>query len=183
MFAYAAAHQIGLRLDGSKIWVRRPAARRAFVSGKKKQNTIKFTKVSDERGRTLWDGTFRPGRLHDHTALQTDGIDALLAQYPDVQAEMDAGYQGLRRDHPAQVRTPPNKPAKDAPPDVTAAYEQARHAQSSQRICVEGLACGVVVPDDGGQGQDALQDPDDHAGGGVAAVLFQVELALEGGER
>ena len=51
-------------------------------------NTIKFTKVSDERGRTLWDGTFRPGRQHDQTALQTDGIGNLLEQFPDVTCEM-----------------------------------------------------------------------------------------------
>jgi dipeptidyl aminopeptidase/acylaminoacyl peptidase len=36
------------------------------------------------------------------------------------------------------------------------------------------------VPDGGGQGEDALQDADYHAAGGVAAVLFQVELAFEG---
>jgi hypothetical protein len=35
------------------------------------------------------------------------------------------------------------------------------------------------VPDRCGQGEDALQDPDYHAAGGVAAVLFQVELALK----
>ena len=60
VFAYAAACGIKLRLDGSEIQVRRPKAgrpgRRAFVSGKKKQNTIKFTKVSDGQGRTVWDG-------------------------------------------------------------------------------------------------------------------------------
>jgi hypothetical protein len=38
----------------------------------------------------------------------------------------------------------------------------------------------VVVPDRRGQGKDALQDPDEDSGGGVAAVAFQVELALEG---
>jgi len=38
----------------------------------------------------------------------------------------------------------------------------------------------VVVPDGGGQGQDGLQDADPHSGGGVPAVLFEVELALEG---
>jgi hypothetical protein len=107
------------------------------VSGKKKQNTIKFTKVSDARGRTIWDGAFRPGRMHDQTAVKTDGIDALLQQHPDVRWEMDSGYQGLRRDHPGQVSTPPKKPAKDAPPEAAAAYQQARHAQSSRRICVE----------------------------------------------
>jgi DDE superfamily endonuclease/Helix-turn-helix of DDE superfamily endonuclease len=146
VFAYAAAHGVRLRLDGSEIQVRRPKAgrpgRRAFVSGKKKQNTIKFTKVSDGRGRTLADVAFRPGRMHDQTALQTDGIDSLLEQFPDVQAEMDAGYRGLHRDHPAQVSVPPKKPAKDAPPEVTRAWDQARHAQSSARICVEHAIAG-----------------------------------------
>jgi len=118
VFAYAAACGIRLRLDGREIQVRRPKAgrpgRRAFVSGKKKQNTIKFTKVSDERGRTLADVTFRPGKMHDQTALQTDGIDDLLEQFPGAQAEMDAGYRGLHRDHPDQVSVPPSKPGKGA---------------------------------------------------------------------
>nr|WP_201778025.1 transposase family protein [Jiangella alkaliphila] len=47
VFAYAAHHGVTLRIDGSEIQVRRPRAnrpgRRAFVSGKKRQNTIKFT--------------------------------------------------------------------------------------------------------------------------------------------
>jgi hypothetical protein len=141
VFAYAAAHGVTLRIDGSEIQVRRPPARRpgrrAFVSGKKKMNTIKFTKICDQRGRTLWDGTFRPGRQHDQTALQTDGIDDLFQQFPGVQAEMDAGYRGLHRDHPGQVSVPPGKPAKDAPPQAVQAWEQARHTQSSTRICVE----------------------------------------------
>ena len=107
------------------------------MSGKKKQNTIKFTKVCDQRGRTLGDVTFRPGRMHDQTALQTDGIDDLLEQFPDVGCEMDAGYRGLHRDHPGQVSVPPKKPGKDAAPEVTGAWDQARHAQSSRRICVE----------------------------------------------
>jgi hypothetical protein len=141
VFAYSAAHGITLRIDGSEIQVRRPPAhrpgRRAFVSGKKKMNTIKFTKICDQDGRTLWDGTFRPGRCHDQTALQTDGIDDLLRRFPDVRCEMDAGYRGLHRDHPGQVSVPPKKPAKDAAPEVIQAWEQARHAQSSTRICVE----------------------------------------------
>jgi hypothetical protein len=48
-----------------------------------------------------------------------------------------SGYGGVRRDHPAQVSIPPRRPAKDAPAGVAAAWEQARHAQSSARICVE----------------------------------------------
>ena len=141
VFACAAACGIKLRIDRSEIQVRRPPprrpGRRAFVSGKKKMNTVKFTKICDEAGRTLWDGTFRPGRQHDQTALQTDGIDDLPDQFPGAEAEMDAGYRGLHRDHPGQVSVPPKKPAKDAAPEAAEAYEQARHGQSSQRICVE----------------------------------------------
>jgi hypothetical protein len=36
------------------------------------------------------------------------------------------------------------------------------------------------VPDRSGEGQDALQDPDDDPSRGAAAVAFQVELGFEG---
>jgi hypothetical protein len=141
VFAYAAAEGVRLRIDGTEVQVRRPPAgrpgRRAFVSGKKKQNTGKATAVSDRAGRLLWLGAFRPGRMHDVTALRTEGIEDLLGQHPDVQAEVDTGYQGLARDFPGQVSAPPKKPGKDAPPEETARWEQQRHQQSSRRICVE----------------------------------------------
>ena len=44
----------------------------------------------------------------------------------------------------------------------------------------DGLPGSVVVPDRSSQGEDALQDADDHPGGGVAAVTFEMELAFEG---
>src|SRR6266511_2416006 len=53
VFAYAAAHGIELRIDGTETQVRRPRAnrpgRRAFVSGKRKQNTIRTTTIGDGR--------------------------------------------------------------------------------------------------------------------------------------
>ena len=141
VFAYAASEGVKLRIDGTEVQVRRPPAgrpgRRAFVSGKKKQNTIKATVVSDGDGRLLWLGAFRPGRMHDVTALRTDGIENLLRRHPDVQAEADAGYHGLARDFPGQVSAPPKKPGKSASPEEKASWEQQRHQQSSQRICVE----------------------------------------------
>jgi DDE superfamily endonuclease len=141
VFAYADAHGVELRIDGTEVQVRRPKAnrpgRRAFVSGKKKQNTIKPTAISDERGRLLWCGATRPGRMHDVTALRTEGIEDLLRQYPNVRARVDSGYQGLARDFPDQVSAPPKKPAKTATDTERAEYETARHTQSSQRICVE----------------------------------------------
>src|SRR6266498_491179 len=44
----------------------------------------------------------------------------------------------------------------------------------------DGLSGTPVVPDRGGQGEDALQDSDGDAGDGSSAVLFEVELAFEG---
>jgi hypothetical protein len=141
VFAYASAHGAGLRIDGTEVQVRRPRAnkpgRRAFVSGKKKMNTKKATVVTDEQGRTLWAGAFRPGRMHDQTAVRTDGIADLFTQFPEVRAKVDAGYRGLAKEFPDQVQAPPLKPGKDAPPEEVAAYDAQRHRQSSQRICVE----------------------------------------------
>jgi DDE superfamily endonuclease len=141
VFAYAAAQGIQLRLDGTETQVRRPQAnrcgRRAFVSGKRKQNTIKATTISDQAGRTLWVGAVRPGRMHDQTAVKTEGIDDLLRQHPKVRVVVDAGYRGLAKAFGGQVHAPPPKPAKDAPPEQTAAWQQAHKQQSSERICVE----------------------------------------------
>ena len=141
LFAYAAARGVTIRLDGTEVQVRRPRAgkpgRRAFVSGKKKQNTKKATVATDGKGRTLWAGAFRPGRMHDQTAVRTEGIADLLERFPQVKAKVDAGYRGLAKEFPGQVQAPPLKPKKDATPEETAAYEEQRHQQSSERICVE----------------------------------------------
>ena len=139
LFAYAAARGVTLRMDGTEVQVRRPRAgkpgRRAFVSGKKKQNTMKATVATDEKGRTLWAGAFRPGRMHDQTALRTEGIAGLYEQFPQVKTKNDAGYRGLARQFPDQAEVPPLKPKKDAGPEETAACEEKRHRQSSERIC------------------------------------------------
>src|SRR6202035_1045656 len=86
---------VELRIEGTEVQVRRPRAnkpgRRAFVSGKKKQNTKRATVVTDGEGRTLWAGAFRPGRMHDQTAVRTEGIADLIKQCHNVQAKHDAG--------------------------------------------------------------------------------------------
>lgn len=141
VFAYAQAEGVSLRVDGSEIQVRRPPAgrpgRRAFVSGKKKQNTITFTLITGPTGRTLWAGNIRPGRVHDQTAIKTEGIDELLRLYPTVKLEVDAGYRGLARDHPDQVTCPPHKPGITATEEEVTDWRAARKTQSSSRICVE----------------------------------------------
>jgi DDE superfamily endonuclease/Helix-turn-helix of DDE superfamily endonuclease len=139
--AYAAVEGVTLRLDATEIRVGRPRAgrggRKAFVSGKLKQNTIKTTLAADEHGTTLWCGATRPGRMHDITTLRVEGIDTLLQQYPQVKALVDAGYQGLARDHPDQITAPPLKLRPGALPERQVVWETKRKAQSSQRIPVE----------------------------------------------
>ncbi|MFE6760249.1 transposase family protein [Streptomyces sp. NPDC057684] len=84
VFAHAEAEDVELRLDGAETQVRRPRAcrpgRRPFVSGKRRQNTIKTTTFSDGQGRLLLSAVVRPGRMHDQTALRTEGT---AEQLPD----------------------------------------------------------------------------------------------------
>jgi hypothetical protein len=93
--------------------VRRPHAgrpgRRAFVSGKRRQNTVKTTTISDGQDRTLWSGAQRPGRMHDQTSVRTEGIAEQFHQHPGVRAEVDDGYHGLANEFPDQVSAPPRK--------------------------------------------------------------------------
>ncbi|WP_260859893.1 transposase family protein [Streptomyces cupreus] len=93
MFAYAAAENVTLRIDGTETQVRRPQGalprQRAFISGKRKQNTIT---ISDGQGRTPWSGAIRPGGMHDQTAVRTEGIAEQFRQHPTV----SRGGRGLQ---------------------------------------------------------------------------------------
>ncbi|MET9135006.1 transposase family protein [Streptomyces antibioticus] len=141
LFAYADAESVKLRIDGTEVQVRRPRAgrpgRKAFVSGKKKQNTVKTTTFSDGQGRTLFSGVVRPGRMHDQTAVRTEGIAEQFRHHPEVKAEADEGYRGLANEFPGQVSAPPKKPKDDAPLGEHHAWREQRRRQSSARICVE----------------------------------------------
>ncbi|MBX9362101.1 transposase family protein [Streptomyces sp. WAC04114] len=143
VFAYAAAENVTLRIDGTETQVRRPQAhrpgRRAFISGKRKQNTIKTTTISDHQGRTLWSGAARPGRMHDQTAVRTEGIAEQFHQHPTVEAEVDEGYRGLGNEFPDQISAPPRKPKDidNAPLTERFGWREMRRRQSSRRICVE----------------------------------------------
>ncbi len=110
VFAYAEAENVTLRIDGTETQVRRPKAgrpgRAAFVSGKRKQTTIKTTTISDGQGRTLCCGAVRRGRMHDQTAMRTEGIAEQFRLYPCVRAEVDEGYRGLANEFPNQVSAP-----------------------------------------------------------------------------
>jgi len=141
VFAYAEAEGVELRMDGAETQVRRPQAgrpgRRAFVSGKRRQNTVKTTTFSDGQGRMLLSGAVRPGRMHDQTALRTEGIAEQFRTRPTVKARVDSGYQGLAKEFPDQVSAPPKKPADEACDGEKYAWQEARRRQSSARICVE----------------------------------------------
>ncbi|MGW1354298.1 transposase family protein [Streptomyces sp. NPDC002409] len=141
VFAYARAEGVELRLDATGIQVRRPPAnrggRRAFVPGKKKQNTMKTTVIADRRDRTSWTDALRPGRMHDATAARNEGVDICFQYFPDVEVLLDVGYPGLSHDHRGQAITPPRKPRPGALPGRVEQWEHDRHRHSSDRITVE----------------------------------------------
>ncbi|MFD9787577.1 transposase family protein [[Kitasatospora] papulosa] len=141
VLAYAQAEVIELRLDATEVQVCRPpvgrGGRRAFVSGKNEQNTMKATVVAGHEGRTLWTDALRPGRMHDVTAARNEGISTCFQHFCDVQVLWDDGYLGLRRDHPGQAVTPPRKGNKINPPEILEARLRGRHRHSSKRITVE----------------------------------------------
>ncbi|MFI1226890.1 MULTISPECIES: transposase family protein [unclassified Streptomyces] len=141
VFAYAEAEGVELRLDGAETQVRRPQAgrpgRRAFASGKRRQNTIKTTTFSDGQGRMLLSGVVRPGRMHDQTAVRSEGIAEQFRHRPRVKAKVDSGYMGLAKEFPRQVIAPPKKPKDDVCDGDQYAWREARRRQSSARICVE----------------------------------------------
>ncbi|XER99889.1 hypothetical protein HEP87_01830 [Streptomyces sp. S1D4-11] len=68
---------------------------------------MKTTTVSDEQGRPLWSGADRPGRMHDQTAMRTEGITEQFRQRPAVKAVVDDGYRGLANEFPGQVSARP----------------------------------------------------------------------------
>lgn len=141
VFAYAEAEGVEMRLDGAETQVRRPQAgrpgRREFVSGKRRQNTIKTTTFSDSQGRMLLSGVVRPGRMHDQTAVRTEGIAEQFRNRPGVKAKVDSGYAGLAKEFPGQVSAPPKKPKDEACDGDKYAWRETRRRQSSDRICVE----------------------------------------------
>ncbi|MFF3957137.1 transposase family protein [Streptomyces sp. NPDC001890] len=154
VFAYAEAEAVTLRVDGTETQVRRPPANRpgrsAFISGKRRQNTIKTTTISDHQGRTLWSGAERPGRMHDQTALRTEGLAEQLRYRLRVKAEVDEGYRGLaneifptrsrrrrgnrkprRRTAEREVRMARNAPPPVLPPDLRRARRRRTQAVAS----------------------------------------------------
>ncbi|MFJ1843513.1 MULTISPECIES: transposase family protein [unclassified Streptomyces] len=141
LFAQAVAENIELRVDGTETQVRRPQAhrpgRKTFVSGKKKQNTMKTTSFSDGQGRTLFSGVVRPGRMHDRTAVRTEGIAEQFRLRPQVKATADDGYRRLAGEFPDQISAPPKKPGEDADDGEHRAWREAKRRQSSARICIE----------------------------------------------
>jgi hypothetical protein len=126
--------------------VRRPAAGRKdrdkFVSGKTKQNAVKFMVLTDAEGRVLFCSPARPGSCADITQARQLGLVELLVDSPFMEILADAGYQGMGAQTGGRVVTPPHRKfKKNAPAWYEERHEQQRKAHSSRRIRVEhGIA-------------------------------------------
>ncbi|MFD7889028.1 IS5/IS1182 family transposase, partial [Streptomyces albidoflavus] len=98
LFAYADAEGVRLRIDGTEVRVRRPRAgrpgRKAFVSGKEKQSTIKTTTFSDGQGRTLLSGVVPPRPPHEPSTGGPPGVAEHCPAVTQVQNKVDQGGSG-----------------------------------------------------------------------------------------
>ncbi|MFF5808928.1 transposase family protein [Streptomyces sp. NPDC012746] len=136
-----ASGQTGI-IDGTEVRVRRPAVgrkdREKFISGKNKQNAVKFMVVTNAGGRLLFCSPAQPASCADITHARQLGLVRLLADGPVVEILADAGYQGLGAQTGGQVDTPPHRKFRKDVPDW---YEEMRKTHSSRRIRVEhGIA-------------------------------------------
>ncbi|MFF5015138.1 transposase family protein [Streptomyces sp. NPDC001165] len=142
VFAHAEAAGIRLPIDGAETQVRRPKAgrpgRRAGLRLRQEEAEHHQDHHHQRRpGRLLWSGADRPGRMHDQTAMRTEGIAEQFRLHPKVTGEVDEGYRGLANEFPDQISAPPKKPKGGAPLGEQYAWREMRRRQSSERICVE----------------------------------------------
>jgi hypothetical protein len=140
VFAYAQTQSVELRLDGTETQVRRPqakrAGRRAFISGKKKQNAIKATTHLRRAGPHAV-GRGPSGRVGCMARPRSRPRDrGAVAPAPQRHRRGRCRLSGAKA-FGGQVHAPPHKPNKDAPAEELAAWQAARKQQSSERICVE----------------------------------------------
>jgi DDE superfamily endonuclease len=124
--------------DG-RLAARRPdgrAARRSSPTSTSRTPT-KPTTFSAGKSRTLFSALARPGRMHDQTAVRTEGIAKQQRCRPGVRLHVDEGYRGPANQFPDKVTAPPRKPKADAPSGEQHARRYDCRRQSSDPICVE----------------------------------------------
>ncbi|MFI5816775.1 transposase family protein [Streptomyces sp. NPDC051643] len=85
----------------------------------------------------LLSGAVRPGRMHDQTALRTEGAAEQFRTRPAIKARVDSGYQGLAEEFPTRSAHRRRSLADEACDGNRYAWQEARRRQSSARICVE----------------------------------------------
>jgi len=141
VFAYAAAHRVQLRIDGTETQVRRPranrAGRRAFVSGRRSR-----TPSRPPPSPTATAGPCGPGRC-DRAACTTRprstprASRTCCAGIPWSRPRLMPAIGAWPRRSPIGSTPRPPTQASMPQPKQIAGYELARKQQSSRRICVE----------------------------------------------
>ncbi|WP_406295948.1 transposase family protein [Streptomyces sp. NBC_00624] len=106
------------------------------MSGEMRQNTKRATVITDGQGRTLWTGSLRPGRMHDQTAVKTEGIEPSSSNThrsrPRWIPDTEAGPNGFPTRPGAAEEAHQAHVGREG-----TVWEEARKKQSSERICVE----------------------------------------------
>ncbi|MEV4927819.1 transposase family protein [Streptomyces roseoverticillatus] len=141
VFAYAEAEGVEMRLDGPRprSGAHRPGVPDAVSSSPASagRTPSRPPRSVTARAACCCPAWVRPGRMHDQTAVRTEGIAEQFRNRPGVKAKVDSGYAGLAKEFPGQVSAPPKKPKDEACDGDKYAWRETRRRQSSARICVE----------------------------------------------
>ena len=142
VFAYAAAAgRARCGIDGTEVQVRRPRAgrpgRRAFVSGKKKQNTIKPTAIGDGQGRLLWLGRSGPAGCTTSPRCAPTASKTCSAAIPMSRPRSMPGTRAWPVTSPARSAPRRRNRRTTPPPEETASWKRNATSSPPERICVE----------------------------------------------
>jgi len=114
---------------------------RADFSGKKKRHTRKNLIVNDASKRILILTETVPGSVHDYNAFKQSGVADALPEGTD--ANVDLGFQGIRKDFPHLNSVIPHKKARGR--ELTPEQKSENRMISSHRVISEHSICGVKI--------------------------------------
>lgn len=121
-------------LDATEQEIPRPKNKRRrknYYSGKKKRHTVKTQFITNKKGLIIHKTRYRHGKKHDYQVWK----DTHPSVPPDVELDMDLGYQGMKEDFP-KIKS--QLPIKKLPKkELTRKEKRYNKKHSRERVVIE----------------------------------------------
>lgn len=120
---------------------------RRHYSGKKRRHMVKNTVISDRSKRVIFVGKTVAGSRHDYALLKEE-FKPENDWFKSVNASVDLGYQGIKRDYlsPGNIHIPHKKPRKSKQnphPSLTRTQKRENKKMGRIRVVVEQAIGGM----------------------------------------